>query len=386
MLTYSALKPANALKSGQPYSCYGIVGDGFLQQRVLNFLLEQILPEGEREFNQDILDGESATVNELLSKTGQLPFIATHRVVVLRNADKLEGVARAAAGEGKKKSGKTSKSQSPGQQLAEGLKNLPASTVMILMRSAETPESGFKAGSVRCLNANLDKIIETNGVIINCLITKRDQAAVIKIIREEAAKFQVQLDQGAAVHLATRVGNDIGLLLIELEKCALRAGSGGTVTNVIIDEMTRRKPQDTVFDLLDAIGTRQTPRALAMMRELLDGGEVPERFLALLVSHLRRLWQVRALRDQKVPLNAAAMAKISPALAAQFPEDGIVERFSAFSWKIRELQAQADRFSQYQIQSALERVLETDLALKGIEDDGGTPELLLERLVMRLGE
>src|SRR5690606_23147317 len=180
--------------------------------------------------------------------------------------------------------------------------------------------------------------------------------------------------------------HDIGLLLIELEKCALRAGAGGTVTNAIIDEMTRRKPQDTVFDLLDAIGTKQTPRALAMMRELLDGGEVPERFLALLVSHLRRLWQVRALRDQRVPLNAAAMAKVPPALAAQFPEDGIVERFSGFSWKIRELQAQADRFSQHQIQTALEHVMETDLALKGIENDGGTPELLLERLVMRLGE
>jgi len=386
MLTYSALKPTNALQEGQPYSCYGIVGDGFLQQRALDFLLEQILPEDEREFNQDTLNGETTTVNELLSKTGQLPFIATHRVVVLRNADKLEGVARAAAGEAKKKPAKSSKTLSPGQQLADGLKSLPASTVLILLRSAETPESGFKAGPVRCLNANLDKIIESNGVIINCLITKRDQAAVIKIIREEAAQLQVQLDQGAAVHLATRVGHDIGLLLIELEKCALRAGPGGTVTNAIIDEMTRRKPQDTVFDLLDAIGARQTPRALAMLRELLDGGEVPERFLALLVSHLRRLWQVRALRDQKVPLNAAAVAKISPALAAQFPEDGIVERFSAFSWKIRELQAQADRFSQYQIQAALECVLETDLALKGIEDEGGTPELLLERLVMRLGE
>jgi len=382
VLTYTALKKSTAFKNDQPFRCYGVMGDAYLQQRTVAFLLEQILPADEREFNQDILNGESTNANELLAKAGQLPFIASHRVVIIRSADKMDGVGRAAAGETKSKSTKV---LSPGQQLAEALKNIPPSTVLIVMRSPETPD-GFGKFTPRCLNANLDKIIESQGVIINCLVGQRDQAIPVRVITDEAQSRGIQLEQGAAVHLANRVGYDIGLLLTELEKCSLRVGIEGVVTKQVIDEMTRRKPQETIFDLLDAIGARQTSKAMTLLRELLDGGEVPERILATLVSHLRRLWQVRAMMDQKIPLNAGSMEKVSPALAAQFPEGGIVEKFSGFSWKINQLQGQARAFSQAQIQAALERTFETDLAMKGIDEDGGTSELLLERLVMRLGE
>jgi DNA polymerase-3 subunit delta len=382
VLTYSALKKSTAFKNDQPFRCYGILGDAYLQQRALDFLLEQILPPDERDFNQDILEGESTTANDLLAKAGQLPFIASHRVVVIRAADKMDGVGRAATGEAKPK---PSKVLSSGQQLAEALKNIPPSTVLILMRSPETPE-GFGKSAPRCLNANLDKIIESQGVIINCLVGQKDQAIPVHVINDEAQSRGIQLEPGAAVHLVNRVGHDVGLLLTELEKCSLRVGADGVVTKQVIDEMTRRKPQETIFDLLDAIGARQTPKAMNLLRELLDGGEVPERILATLVSHLRQLWQVRALRDQKVLLNAGGIQQMPPALAAQFAEDGIVARWQQVAWKIKRMEAQAGKFSQPQIQAALERTFETDLALKGIEADGGTPELLLERLVMRLGE
>lgn len=382
MLTYSGLKKTTIFKNDQPQRCYGILGDAYLQQRTLNFLLEQILPPDERDFNQDILEGESTTANELMARAGQLPFIAAHRVVIVRSAEQMDGVGRAAAGEAKPKSTKV---LSPGQQLGEALKNIPPSTVLILMRSPETPE-GFGKSAPRCLNANLDKIIESQGVIINCLVGQKDQAIPVRVVTDEAQSRGIQLQPGAADYLVNRVGHDIGLLLTELEKCGLRVGADGVVTKQVIDEMTRRKPQETIFDLLDAIGAKQTPKAMTLLRELLDGGEVPERILATLVSHLRRVWQVRAMTDQKIPLNAGSMEKIPPALAAQFPEGGIVEKFSGFSWKISQLQAQARSFSQAQIQVALERTFETDLAMKGIEEDGGTSELLLERLVMRLGE
>ncbi|MEO6908610.1 MAG: DNA polymerase III subunit delta, partial [Abditibacteriaceae bacterium] len=380
MLTYSGLKKSTVFKNDQPQRCYGVLGDAYLQQRTLNFLLEQILPPDERDFNQDILEGESATANDLMARAEQLPFIASHRVVIIRSADKMDGVGRAAAGEAKPKSTKV---LSPGQQLAEALKKIPPSTVLIIMRTPETPDS-FGKSAPRCLNAILDKIIESQGVIINCLVGQNDKAIPVRVVNDEAQLRGIQMAPGATDYLVNRVGHDVGLLLTELEKCSLRVGADGVVTQQIIDEMTRRKPQETIFDLLDAIGARQTPKAMTMLRELLDGGEVPERILATLVSHLRRLWQVRAMMDQKIPLNAGGMDGVPPELAAQFPEGGIVEKFSGFSWKISQLQAQARAFSQAQIQAALERTFETDLAMKGIDEDGGTSELLLERLVMRL--
>ncbi|MEO6908870.1 MAG: hypothetical protein ABI210_13375, partial [Abditibacteriaceae bacterium] len=195
MLTYPALKKSTIFKNDQPFRCYGVLGDAYLQQRTLNFLLEQILPPDERDFNQDILEGESATANILLARAEQLPFIASHRVVIIRSADKMDGVGRAAAGEAKPKSTKV---LSPGQQLAEALKKIPPSTVLIMMRTPETPDS-FGKSAPRCLNANLDKIIESQGVIINCLVGQNDNAIPVRVVNDEAQLRGIQMAQGAAV-------------------------------------------------------------------------------------------------------------------------------------------------------------------------------------------
>jgi DNA polymerase-3 subunit delta len=177
------------------------------------------------------------------------------------------------------------------------------------------------------------------------------------------------------------------LLFNELEKCALRAGIGSPVTAPVIDEMVKRAPQETIFDLTDAMGERKTARAVGLLRELLGGGEAPELVLSMLVRHLRQLLQARALLDAKLPLDGSAAGRMTPALAAQLPREGrdnLANLLQSQSWLGRRLAAQARNFSSEQLQQALAAALAADLAMKGIEGDGGPPELLIELLVTRL--
>src|SRR5688572_24218275 len=94
MLSYSDFKKSKVLPNGAPLRVYGVLGDGFLQKRVTNALLEWILPPDARDFNLDTLDGETTGLTEVLARCGNLPFLADARVVLVHRAERLEGLHR----------------------------------------------------------------------------------------------------------------------------------------------------------------------------------------------------------------------------------------------------------------------------------------------------
>jgi len=388
MLPYSAFSRAKALdkkdKQTVPRRVYGTLGDAFLQRRVIAALLEWTLPADARDFNMDVLDGESSTITEVLARVGNLPFLSDYRVVHVQRAERLEGLHRS----GEAAETKDKAKQSPARRLADGIEKLPETTVLILSRTPETPEPGARAGTPRCMGAAVDKVIEKHGLIIDCTVGSKGGAMVAAaVLQQEAAHHGIALAPDAAEHLIARAGSDIAHLLNELEKCALRAGIGETVTSTIIDEMVKRTPQETIFDLTDALGARQGPRALGLLRELVAGGEAPELILVMLVRHLRQLLQARAFVDARLPLDATLHSRLPRDMAEQLPRDGrenLAVLLQSQQWLGRRLAQQARNFSTPQLESALQAALAADLAMKGIEGEGGSSELLLELLVARL--
>ena len=366
-INYANFDAKRALnRKGEPQRVYGVWGDAYLQQRVIQSLLEWSLTDDARDFNLDTLDGESTNVSDILAATGSLPFLSDRRAVVVKRAEKLEGVATG-GGAKKKKS-----DVSPAARLSEGIEKLSDSTVLILARSPETPEPGDKPGE-RCLNAALDKIIGDNGVLINCLVPPKAMPVAVSIVENEAANKEIILARGAAIHLVQRCGTDIAALLSELEKCSLRAGLGQPVTAAVIDEMTKRTLHETVFDLTDSIGARQGAKALSSLQDLLGAGEPPELIMSLIVRHLRQLLQARSLLDAGLSLDGSAARRISPQLMAQLPagRDNLATALQSQSWMGGRLNNQARHFSTAQLARALELAFEADLQSKGIEGNGG---------------
>jgi DNA polymerase III delta subunit len=387
ILPYSGWKKDKVLEKGAPHRVYGTLGDADLQKRVVGTLLEWTLPPDARDFNLDTIDGEGHGVTDVLALAGNVPFLSDFRVVHVTRAERLDNMHRAGDGEAKpdKKKGKLS----PTKMFAEGIAALPPSTILVLSRTPETPEPGARAGAVRCVHATVDKVIEKEGLVVNCTIGPKDSGLATAIIENEAPERGLVLERGVAAHLVARVGTDLALAWNELEKCALRVGEGGPVTREVVNEMTRRAPQETIFDLTDALGDRQNAKALTLMRELMGSGEAPELLLSMLVRHFSLLLQARALVDARVPLDASAAQKVPPALAAQMPKEGLLNTLRAQAWMGRRLAQQARNFSPERLESALALCFEADLALKQIEGDGGAEsdkhsELVLELLLAQL--
>ncbi len=389
-LSFSAWQTRGAFaRGGAPFPVYGVWGDSYLQDLVVSSLVEAALGEGERDFNLDSLDGEGAKVADILAATANLPFLSERRVIIVKRAEKVEGLGRSDGD-----SGKATKKKATGAgaapRLAEAMGSLPPTTVLILARTPESTEAGERVGE-RCLNLTLDKTIDEAGALINCTVEPKNTALVAGIVETQARTRGILLERGAAAYLAGRCGTDIAFLLGELEKCALNAGLSNKVTPAVIDEMTRPALGDTIFDLTDALGERNGARALSTLHELLERGEAPERLLATVVSNLRQLTQARAVLDAGLPLDASLSRRLPPELAAQLPKDGRdnLAQSLGSSWTAKRVGTGARRFSGAQLRRALELCFEADLAMKGIEGDGGfesktnsasTLEILIARL------
>jgi len=391
-LPFSAWQTRGALtRGGSPFRVYGVWGDSYLQDVVVTSLTERALGDGERDFNLDSLDGEGAKVADVLAACGNLPFLSDRRVVLIKRAERVEGLGRGDSdASGGARAKKKAMGAGAGSKLSDGLESLPPTTVLILARTPESTEVGERVGE-RCLNSALDKKIEELGALIDCAVDPKNSSLVAGILEAGAKERGLLLERGAAAYLANRCGTDIAFLLGELEKCALAAGLQSKITPAIIDEMTRPALGDTVFDLTDALGERNGAKAIGTLHELLERGEAPERLLATVVGNLRQLMQARAVLDAGLPLDASLGRRMSPELAMQLPKDGRDNLASAVSsnWTAKRLQSSARRFSSPQLRRALELCQEADLAMKGIEGDGGfdskmnspgTLEILMARL------
>lgn len=438
MLSYSDFDKSKVLPKNVPLRVYGVLGDGFLQKRVTDALLEWLLPPDARDFNLDRIDGVTSNLTDVLGRCSNLPFLADVRVVWVERADKLEGLGRGGddqesdeldenqdkntstatpkskpTGKGAKTSKAEDASLASEKRFIAALKTLPETTVLILSRTPEIFDVSARKKPKRCVSARVDKAIEPSpskankketsenvpgvisGLIIDCSVDSKSIDMVNRIVEAEAVNRNIPLARNAAKFLVERVGVNLEQLISELEKCAARVGVGEFVTPAIIQEMVRPTLQDTIFTLTDAIGQKRTPHALGVLRELMEAGFKPEQILATLVPHLRLLLQAKALQDAGIRISAEMASYTPPALVNQLPteKDNILNLAAAPNqlWRINKMANQARNFSTEQIQAALEAALAADLGMKGIEGDGGgkaedVNKMLLELTVLNFGE
>jgi DNA polymerase-3 subunit delta len=172
-------------------------------------------------------------------------------------------------------------------------------------------------------------------------------------------------DRDACRLLVEMVGDDPERLRSEIEKLATWAGAE-TVAEDGVRLLASTSADTSIFMLTDAWGRRDVGAALAAVESLLERSgprELP-RLAALLANHVARVRACQALADEGiVPRDAAGRLKMHPFAAEK-----------AF--------AQAANYSSDELEHALVRLAELDLALKGNSRLSG--ELELERALVEV--
>ena len=266
----------------------------------------------------------------------------------------------------------------------------------------ETLQRGISPAAVLVLTAEvvdqrrtLFKRISDLGFVIDCGVlskkaweTQMNPDAARAKIREVVKDGKKSIDPDAVAAIVDRTGTSMRALQSELEKILLFVGSRPTITTTDVMAVLSSSREANVFDLTNALSSRDAGRALAALRSLFTQREPIPRILGMIASEIRTLLVARCVLDARLEGRLdltmpfpAFQSRVLPRLKeAREGDDGSAARlvvmhpFRAFS-----LLKSASRFSQPELLHALETIQETDLALK----TSGHPEgILMEQLLI----
>jgi DNA polymerase-3 subunit delta len=319
--------------SGEPGPIYVLAGDEDFLKREVRGVVENWVLGGEESFGLSAHAGDSAEFAAVRDDLRTLPFFGSRRLVVVENADQFVSEYRA--------------------QLEKYVAGPSKSGVLVL--------------EVTTWPATTRLARQLADVTVTC---KAPPAGKLAPWCSDWSKSRhgKQLTSGAAQLLVDLTGADMGLLDQELAKLAVYVGKAARIDIDDVDKLVGRSRLAEVWKIFDAIGAGRSAEALAILDQLMGGGEDPFRILGAFSMQVRRLAQVARLRQHGVGMGEAFdRARVPPWPAAR-----------------QSCEQQLRHLGRRRSAQLFDWLLEVDLGMKG--SSPLPPRMLLERLVARLGK
>ena len=126
-----------------------------------------------------------------------------------------------------------------------------------------------------------------NGAVIECKPLYLDK--VPGWIARETRRKGRQIAQAAAEFMANMIGTDLGQLSEAIDRVILYVGEKKIVELKDVEQAVAETHQHTVFEMTDAVGQRNWPKAFAFLTNILENGQSPVLVLGMLARHFRIL-------------------------------------------------------------------------------------------------
>ena len=301
------------VKEGKRVPFYLLHGDEeFDRDEMCDWLITAVQPNAAMEFNIDVFHGDDLDFERLLECYYSYPVLATHRLVVLRKAERV-----------------------PVEQckkLDAIVDDLQESTIFVVV--------GGKIDLRRRLFKNMDKM----GRRID--FKKPYQNQVSGWLTRQARKMGVRIEPEAIDLIGFYIGNNTRQLITELEKISTYVVSGEPITAKDDDEMSGGFNATNVFELADKVGQQNYVAAQKILHAMLENGEEPRRILPMLTRHLELLSKVLNFKGQR--LSSVEMAN----------------KLGVSPYFLKNYREQARKFKGEQIWNGLGILLDPDRLLK----------------------
>ena len=341
----------NSLKRGVIYPVYLFYGeeDYLIRQAVLRFQ-EALFPDGDAGMDLDVIAGESAAPREVTARAQSLPFFAQKRLVVVKNTlffKPARSPAKDDGGEAEEDQGEMAPAGSEAP-LLEYLKSPPDTTCLI-----------FTTGGPVDRRRRLFKSLAKAGRAVE--FTRLEKGDLARWLAQRVNGYGKRFSPGAVETLLERAGTSLNTLAREVEKLVSYTGDRQAIDAADVRVLCPPPLEESVFNVVDAIGHRRAGVALSGIRDLLAAREPPVRLLAMVARQFRLLLLVRDLLDQGCPAGqVAGRLKLNPFVA-------------------QKMAGQSINYSVTRLIRALEELLELDEAFKSgrLEFYPGLEALLL---------
>ncbi|MDR5695006.1 MAG: DNA polymerase III subunit delta [Armatimonadota bacterium] len=302
--------------------------DLLLEEKLVE-ILQRLVPPGERSWNLDVLYADETPVEEIINRMDTLPFLGGERVVLVKRLEALSAREQ--------------------ERLASYLEE------------REPPSALVMVASTLDKRRRLYQVAKRAGEVME--FPRLPARALLFHVKKQVEGEGKRISDAVAMTLIALVGNSLRDLVSEVAKLVAYVGDRKVITVQDIQEVCTRGHEVTIFQLVDAIGDRQLGPALGLLREVLQGGEPPLLILFMIARQFRLILQAKALLERGLPSSRLhAELGVPPFLAQRLAE-------------------QSRKFSLREVQGALSRLLQADVAIKS-----GTqpPDLALELAVVDL--
>ena len=341
---------------------YVLLGDEiFLQDRCRKAVLDTLAPPENRDFCLHDLDLADTSIFEVLDRAQTPSLMAPFQVFFLRNLKTLY----------------TRGSKKEEFAAIDGYFRSPNPQAILLFIADHLRIPTDLRRMDREDKDRFERIRETLGDTCSLVeLARIDETDAMKWITEAAQTRDVLIDPDAARELVDSLGADMMLISSELEKLLLYATAPSIaaahprITLGDVETMVLAAKQRSLYELTDAITSRDRPRAVALLHGLLNasdaGDEAAIGHLYMLARTFRQMLVIleRNVRDSRAIWQALWQGFRMPPFAA----DDVIR--------------QARRYkSRRDLTRALRLIARADLELRS---SPVSKRLVLERLVLAL--
>ena len=263
----------------------------------------------------------NVTFSQLQQAASAIPFLAKVRLIIVRDL----------------LSGKLDKSYQ--KQLLDYLPNLPETTRLLFLESQ--PLKG---------NNPLVKLAESEKSGYVKQFSKPEGAALERWIRRQVEGENGRISPQATHMLAVNIGNQMDILSREIEKLVLYC-NGEEIQSEQVKQLSPYAAEASIFDLVDALGNRNSKKAAQLLQEKFMEGADPFYLFSMFIRQFRLLIQVKELADE---------GKRPPAISQELKMHGFV---------VGKLYQQCQGFSLAQLEQIYRHLLNIDVDVKTGRND-----------------
>jgi DNA polymerase-3 subunit delta len=338
--------------------------DDYLAHRRLSELKQALGDPELADLNVTELDGKHVDVSEVLYNASVMPFLSDRRLVIVR--DFLNQLDKRLA------TIKSTDHPVYGEiiRLMDGLPQLPDTCDLVFIdRSVDKRRHLWKGFSrdtdkKRRKIPGIAELIKAGTIQLEALETPNARA-LPGWIQNYARSQEIRIDGRAVQMLADYVGTNLRQLTNELEKLAAYA-AGRTITASDVQLLVSDASEALIWDLTDALSQRNGRKAMRSLYELRRNDANPFYLLSMIARQYR------------------IMIKVKDAMSgASVNEYDIAKLVGEKPYPVKKAMQQCRQYQIDELESIMERLLNTDYAMKTGSEPNTEIDVLVAELTQR---
>ncbi len=247
---------------------------------VSDYILENVLTDSEKSFNQTLLYGKDITLDTIMTAARRYPMMAERQVVVVREAQNIRDI----------------------DELASYVEKPAPSTLLVLCYKYKTIDKRKK----------LYKAIQRNAVYLESKPLYENQ--VPGWITDYLKTRQLGIEAKAVQMITDHVGNNLQRIVNELDKVIFAAIPGTSITVDDVEKNIGISKEYNVFEFQKALSSKDIYKANRIVNYFTENEKSNsiQMIISVLVSYFRRILTYHTLANKTNPGEVARNLGVSP--------------------------------------------------------------------------